>query len=55
MKYKIIEKESKIDLEREINKLIDDGWEPIGGISYSCGYGYGENYVQAVIKELKNE
>ena len=49
MKYKVVEKPSKHDFEMEVNKLIKDGWKPLGGMSYSAGYGSGETYVQAMI------
>lgn len=49
MKYKVVEKSSKHDLEIEVNNLIKAGWNPLGGMSYSAGYGYGETYTQAMI------
>lgn len=55
MKYKIVEKNFKHDLELEVNKLLNEGWEALGGMSYSCGYGYGETYTQAMIFGGKNE
>ena len=33
MKYKILVNESSGDLSEAVNKYIQDGWEPIGGIS----------------------
>lgn len=49
MKYKVVEESFIHDFEIEINKLIKEGWEPLGGMSYSSGYGYGETYTQAMI------
>ena len=49
MKYKIIEESYSVDLEREVNKAIKQGWMPLGGMSYSAGYGYGETYTQAML------
>lgn len=49
MKYKVVEENSKHDFEIEVNKLINGGWKPLGGMSYSAGYGYGETYTQAMI------
>ena len=49
MKYKVVEESFRHDFEIEVNKLIKDGWEPLGGMSYSAGYGYGETYTQAMI------
>lgn len=49
MKYKVVEKTFKHDFEIEINKLIKEGWKPLGGMSYSAGYGYGETYTQAML------
>ena len=50
MKYKVVEKPFKYDLEMEVNKLIKEGWKPLGGMSYSCVYVYGKTYTQAMIK-----
>lgn len=49
MKYKVVENPFKHDFEMEVNNLIKDGWRPLGGMSYSSGYGYGETYTQAMI------
>lgn len=49
MKYKVVEQGSKYDFELQVNKLIKEGWKPLGGMSYSAGYGYGETYTQAML------
>lgn len=49
MKYKVVENTFKDDFEIEVNKLISEGWKPLGGMSYSGIYGYGETYTQAMI------
>ena len=49
MKYKVVKQDSRYDFELQVNKLIEEGWKPLGGMSYSSGYGYGETYTQAMI------
>lgn len=47
MKYKVVEEIHKHDFEIEVNKLLEEGWKPLGGMIYS-GYG-GDTYVQAMV------
>lgn len=54
MKYKVVEKPFKHDFEIEVNKLIKEGWKPLGGMSYSDD-GYGETYTQAMVLGGENE
>ena len=49
MKYKVVKRGSKADFEIEVNKLIKEGWKPLGGMSFSSAYGYGESYTQAMV------
>lgn len=49
MRYKVVKQDSKYDFEADVNRLINDGWKPLGGMSYSAGYGYGETYTQAMV------
>ena len=49
MKYKVIEKMHPVDLEREVNKAIEQGWEPIGGVCCDSSYGSGSYCYQAMI------
>lgn len=49
MKYKVIEETSRYDFEHKVNESIRDGWKPLGGMSFSGVYGYGETYTQAMI------
>ena len=66
MKYQIVEsnprKESKSDFEERITRLMNEGWEPTGGIEvirYEEKYAYGNNrwttmenhYFQAMVKK----
>lgn len=57
--YLIIIKPSEEDLQQEVNKLIDEGYTPIGGVSHffsRTGLGTMEiNFVQAVTKLLQNK
>lgn len=49
MKYKVIEKMHPVDLEREVNKAIGQGWKPIGGVCRDSSYGGGTYYCQAML------
>lgn len=40
MKYKIIEAKYPVDLEREVNKAIEQGWKPIGGVCSDSAFIY---------------
>ena len=55
MRYGILSSESITDLERAVNKYIEDGWTPLGGVSIGfIGKGLITNYTeycQAMIKE----
>ncbi len=55
MEYKVIQENSILGLENELNKLLKEGWQPQGGI-FRCrnktGYGTNEYfYLQAIIKK----
>jgi Domain of unknown function (DUF1737) len=47
MEYTVVRTESASSLAKEVNKLIKDGWKPLGGITVSPG----GHYLQAMIKE----
>lgn len=49
MKYKIIEESYTVDLEREVNKAIKQGWKPIGGVCCDTAYGSGSYFYQAMV------
>lgn len=49
MKYRIIEEAYPVDLEREVNKAIEQGWKPIGGVCSDSAYGSGTSIYQAMI------
>lgn len=48
--YKVVSEDYLPTLEKEVNKLISEGWEPIGGISVSI-LDEGCWWNQAMIKE----
>ena len=50
MKYKLIEELYPVDLEREVNTAIEQGWKPIGGVCCGCDISYGSTlyYYQAM-------
>lgn len=33
MKYKIVDRRTTNELSEEVNRLIESGWEPIGGMT----------------------
>jgi len=50
MKYRIAEANSAHDLQKKVQQLIEQGWEPLGGLSVAT-YGAGMWwYYQALIK-----
>jgi len=57
MKYKVIVENIKSDLEKEVQQKIDEGWEPIGGISVATvpstimPGSVTKEFAQAVIKK----
>ena len=61
MEYKVVWEETGSDLEEEVNRLIEEGWKPQGGVmvyesveTVSLGM-YGEVHkcglLQAMVKE----
>jgi hypothetical protein len=59
MKYQILKSGYCYELEKDVNKLITKGWEPIGGICASMAIGPGggsyEIYAQAMILEEEKD
>jgi len=50
MSYHVVEAQSAVQLQENVQSLIDQGWEPLGGISvatYAAGAWW---YYQAMIK-----
>ena len=53
MEYTILSDYGVQDLIKQVKSLIDQGWEPLGGISISvAGDGYLGKFFQAMIKRL---
>lgn len=55
IEYKIVRKKFEIDLMDEVNKLLKNGWEPIGGVSYAAAGmtplgNTGNTFIQAMVK-----
>ena len=50
-KYKIVEEQSKFSLEREVNKIIKEGWKPQGGLQIVRDNYEHERFFQAMVKE----
>lgn len=53
MKYILVEENSIETLMESVNKLITDGWKPLGGVSHSKNPDLRGNisYCQALVKE----
>ncbi len=51
MKYLIQEEGSALQLEISVNRLITEGWKPLGGVSHCKNYDGYLIYCQALIKE----
>lgn len=49
MRYKIIEEIYRVDLEREVNKAIEQGWKPIGGVCCDTAYCSGSYFYQTMV------
>ena len=50
MKYKILEEKYLFSLEEKVNKHIEGGWRPHGGVSFTP-IGFSDKYLQAMVKE----
>ena len=50
--YKIIENNSRTETEAEITKLLNNGWELVGGVCSDTSMG-STYYIQALIREEK--
>lgn len=53
-RIKVVEAASKYSLEKEVMSLMEDGWRPIGGVTYAQDRGSlsfsGDHYAQAMVK-----
>ncbi len=50
MRYMVVEEESAEDLQEKVQALIDEGWEPQGGISVATNSALSWYYYQALVK-----
>ena len=54
--YRVVTADNKVErLVKEVNKLIDGGWQPLGGISVSHAYDVDDEritvlFAQAVVR-----
>jgi hypothetical protein len=54
--YRVVTAENKVErLVKDVNKLMDSGWEPLGGVSVSHAYDVEDEritlvFAQALIK-----
>ena len=50
MKYKVLKEFYLFELEDKVNRNLEGGWKPQGGISY-WSLGLKDIYLQAMVKE----
>lgn len=50
MKYRIVIKDTAMDLALAVQKAIEDGWEPQGGVGIDGSSRYNTYYYQAMVK-----
>lgn len=50
--YKLVEKIDKIDLAFEIKDLMEQGWEPVGGVAIYQAKGIHEDLMNKTKKEV---
>ena len=51
MQYKLVEAVSADELMQRINELLNDGWQPLGGVACLAEGPYGDPcYMQAMIR-----
>lgn len=53
MEYKIAHERNFTNLEYAVAKLISNGWEPLGGVSFNEEYWGAPQYTQAMIRRKK--
>ncbi|MGO4906316.1 DUF1737 domain-containing protein [Flavobacterium sp. W20_MBD1_R3] len=54
MEYKVVESWDVMIFEKEINKLLQQNWELLGGVCASYDRGNSKfQYTQAMIKKIK--
>ena len=51
MKYRVVSEKSEYELANRVNKWIEDGWRPQGGLSFAYHSSYKETWAQATVKE----
>ena len=51
IKYRVVSEESEYELANRVNKWIEDGWRPQGGLSFVYHSSYKETWAQAMVKD----
>ena len=53
MKYRVVSEKNEYELANRVNKLIEDGWRPQGGLSFAYHSSYKETFTwaQAMVKD----
>lgn len=49
MRYVVVEERSAEDLQNKVQAMIDDGWEPLGGLSVATHSAGAWWYFQAMV------
>lgn len=55
MEYKVVGEKRKEYLNLVVNKMIKEGWKPLGGVSIANNNEISFYFIQAMIKEDKDE
>ena len=50
MKYVVVDAQSAAELQKKVQALIDQGWEPLGGVSIAYAAVGSMWYAQAVVR-----
>jgi hypothetical protein len=50
MKYKVVDAYYLVDLEEKVNKSLEGGWRPQGGVAFHP-VGFKDRWIQAMVKE----
>jgi hypothetical protein len=54
IQYYVVGEKSIVELVTKVNKMMNDGWEPLGGIATRQSHAYSESgiYCQAMTKQI---
>jgi hypothetical protein len=52
MEYQLLISDSSVNLQSQVRKMIEEGWEPQGGLALFIGHGGAFTCGQAMIKRI---